>query len=351
MAIERKNRIKFFVCLWVALIFSIGASGYCLAKCPTRMGSVFPEDEFLVIAHRGSAAKFPENTLPAFREALDVDGANALEVDLSLTRDGKVILWRDWDPNHPIALLRQDGKEPMVKFQPSNPSQGSKWRKIVSELTLARFRNHYGYEDKITHHKSNIPIPTFQEFIEWAAGQKNLKTVFLKLRVPADENRLAPLMLKEIKRIVDGIGPAPGFQMIFMTAHENVLKLARKEFDEFLFSYDREITAIGITNYQRFTTIPKAMSFNNRYASIGLPLHNSSPTLSPWEIYQHVLTKDFSLRDDYKKINSNYIKIISWTFNDEKKMRCLIHLGVDGIVTDQPNLLRKIALDLGKVLD
>ena len=69
------------------------------------------------------------------------------------------------------------------------------------------------------------------------------------------------------------------------------------------------------------------------------------------KIYQFVLTRDFSLRDDYKKISSNYIKIISWTFNDEKKMRCLIHLGVDGIVTDKPKLLRRIALDLGKILD
>ena len=32
-------------------------------------------------------------------------------------------------------------------------------------------------------------------------------------------------------------------------------------------------------------------------------------------------------------------------------MRCLINLGVDGIVTDKPKALRKIALDMGKILD
>ena len=45
-----------------------------------------------------------------------------------------------------------------------------------------------------------------------------------------------------------------------------------------------------------------------------------------------------------------YINIISWTFNDEKKIKCLINLGVDGIVTDKPKMLREIALSMGKIL-
>ena len=351
MRSKRKKKVRFVVCLFVALIFLKGSVGVCLAKCPTRMGSEFLQDEFLVIAHRGSAIKFPENTLPAFDQALNVDGANALHVDLSLTRDGKVVLWHDWDPDHPVSLLRQEGKEPLVKFKPLIPSKESKWRKKVSELTLAEFRDHYGYLDKTTHVKSNVQIPTFSNFVEWATGQKNLKAVFIRLQVPADESHLALAMLREIKKIIDGKKKAPRFQMIFMTPHDNVLKLVRSEYDEFSFAYDREIPAVGIINYHRFTTVPKAMQFKNGFAGIGLPIHDSSPVLSPWKIYQHVLTKDFSLRDDYQKRDSQYTKIISWNFNDEKKMWCLIQLGVNGIVTDKPKLLRKIALDLGKVLD
>ncbi|KAF3049267.1 gamma-tubulin [Didymella keratinophila] len=47
-----------------------------------------------VIAHRGFKAKFPENTMGAFRGAVEV-GANAVETDVHLTRDGVVVLSHD----------------------------------------------------------------------------------------------------------------------------------------------------------------------------------------------------------------------------------------------------------------
>jgi hypothetical protein len=43
------------------------------------------------IAHRGYKAKFPENTMGAFRGAVDV-GADALETDIHLSQDGVVVL-------------------------------------------------------------------------------------------------------------------------------------------------------------------------------------------------------------------------------------------------------------------
>jgi glycerophosphoryl diester phosphodiesterase len=45
-------------------------------------------------AHRGAAAELPENTLPSFRRALEL-GADALETDAQLTRDGQVVLSHD----------------------------------------------------------------------------------------------------------------------------------------------------------------------------------------------------------------------------------------------------------------
>lgn len=43
------------------------------------------------IAHRGYKAKYPENTMAAFRAAAEV-GADAIETDLHLSRDGVVVL-------------------------------------------------------------------------------------------------------------------------------------------------------------------------------------------------------------------------------------------------------------------
>ena len=96
------------------------------------------------------------------------------------------------------------------------------------------------------------------------------------------------------------------------------------------------------------------MELKNSFAEIGLATQSdlaSPPVLDPWVIYQHILSLDFKIRDNYLESTSKYIKMISWTFNDEKKMRCLINLGIDGIVTDRPDILRNLALDMGKKLD
>ncbi len=82
----------------------------------------------------------------------------------------------------------------------SVPSLGeSRWRKKASKLILAEFTEHYGYEDKITNTKSDVKIPTLQDLMEWAAQRDKLKLVLLKLKIPANESHLAPIMLKKNK--------------------------------------------------------------------------------------------------------------------------------------------------------
>jgi glycerophosphoryl diester phosphodiesterase len=61
----------------------------------------------VLYAHRGASIELPENTLPAFRRALEV-GAAALETDAHLTRDGHVVLAHDDDGGRcagvPVAI-------------------------------------------------------------------------------------------------------------------------------------------------------------------------------------------------------------------------------------------------------
>jgi glycerophosphoryl diester phosphodiesterase len=48
----------------------------------------------LIIAHRGDAKSFPENTLPAFESAI-AKGADAIELDVHLTKDGELVVHHD----------------------------------------------------------------------------------------------------------------------------------------------------------------------------------------------------------------------------------------------------------------
>ena len=53
-----------------------------------------PAHRPIIIAHRGASAVAPENTLAAFRQAID-DGADAIEFDVRLTKDGEVVVIHD----------------------------------------------------------------------------------------------------------------------------------------------------------------------------------------------------------------------------------------------------------------
>ncbi len=76
---------------------------------PERPASPLPEalagrPRPLIIAHRGASARAPENTLSAFRRAI-ADGADLLETDLRLTRDGALVCLHD-------ATLERTGGDP-----------------------------------------------------------------------------------------------------------------------------------------------------------------------------------------------------------------------------------------------
>ncbi len=53
-----------------------------------------PRSRPLIVAHRGSSKFAPENTLAAFRRAID-DGADAVELDIRCAADGEVIVIHD----------------------------------------------------------------------------------------------------------------------------------------------------------------------------------------------------------------------------------------------------------------
>jgi choline-sulfatase len=61
----------------------------------------------LVIAHRGSSAQAPENTLPAFQLAWE-QGADGIEADFQLTKDGHIVCFHDKDTKRlagrPLAI-------------------------------------------------------------------------------------------------------------------------------------------------------------------------------------------------------------------------------------------------------
>ena len=71
----------------------------------------------LVIAHRGSSAQAPENTLPAFQLAWE-QGADGIEADFLLTKDGQIVCFHDNDPKL-AAAYRAQGADAIITDVPA----------------------------------------------------------------------------------------------------------------------------------------------------------------------------------------------------------------------------------------
>ena len=61
----------------------------------TRPGRTYLSGAPMLVAHRGGAKLAPENTMAAFRRAVEWWGADMLEVDVRLTRDGHLVVIHD----------------------------------------------------------------------------------------------------------------------------------------------------------------------------------------------------------------------------------------------------------------
>ena len=105
-----------------------------------------PRNRPLVVAHRGSSSLAPENTLASFRQAIE-DGADAVELDVRLTRDGHVVVIHDRE------LRRTAGKRGRV--------DSHTLREIRALSAGTWFHRRFAAER----------IPTLDEVFELAAGK------------------------------------------------------------------------------------------------------------------------------------------------------------------------------------
>lgn len=75
-----------------------------------------------IVAHRGDRESYPENTLVAFESAI-AKGADALELDLFLTRDGELVVHHDYALGRTVAGTGYIGDYTLAELK--RPSAGA----------------------------------------------------------------------------------------------------------------------------------------------------------------------------------------------------------------------------------
>ncbi|MGE3800259.1 MAG: glycerophosphodiester phosphodiesterase [Candidatus Kapaibacterium sp.] len=323
------------------LLYAISSFIEALFKdCPKRLRRRTLEEDhpFLIIAHRGSPSREVENTIPSFQLGLQ-EGANAIELDLCITKDGQVVVWHDWEPDDIVTRVRQEGLEPIVSYTTYSPEEEER-RRPVCDLTLEELRSWYGYCHKSSFERVESHIPTFDEFIDWFIGHEDfVRAVFLDVKLPEDRIDLLPPLMDSIRASLERCNSNTEF--IFESMSKEIVRRMKACYPSGNYCLDVEMPPGLVLFPSRESATKKAVQMGNSYA---LAMRPRSITVAPWVTYRRLVTHDTRHRQKHNRLHPHreLRGMIAATVNDPEEMRCLITLGINGIQTDLPNLLRKV---------
>jgi glycerophosphoryl diester phosphodiesterase len=250
-----------------------------------RHGRRFPQ----AIAHRGCKARHPENTMLAFKAAVD-GRAHALETDMHLTRDGVVVLSHDADLKRCFGI-----KKKIIDCD---------W----SELSRLR-----------TLQAPHEPMPRLLDLLEYLA-QPGLEHIWVLLDIKLDND--ADDVMRVIAQTINSVSPSqtrPWRERV-------VLGIWAAKFLPLCTHYlpRYPISHIGFSTCyaQQFLTVPN-VSFNMLQKVLLGPIGSRF------------------IRDVKKAERQLYV----WTVNEKNLMKWSIQKEVDGVITDDPKKFREICDD------
>lgn len=282
----------------------------------------------IVIGHRGAASEAPENTRRSFALAIE-RGADAIEVDVCRTRDGRFVLFHDPDPRETITLARDLGEG--LAYVANEPAIGSPYRKPISELTYEEFVTHYGYterSDAVSHvldgnTRPEIAPEPLEALLDFASSEPRLTDVYVDMKLRADQLADA----RELARVLETSNERARTPTRFhlMTAEEEVLEALRECSLELQLYGDFELPGV----------LDLAPKLQLKCVAMGMGQRL-------WPSFHREVVDVVAARD-----RGELESVIVWTINDEERLRALVAANVNGIVTDRPGDLRKILTTQG----
>jgi glycerophosphoryl diester phosphodiesterase len=273
----------------------------------------------LNIAHQGGEIEAPSDTMYAFRTALD-KGADVLEMDVHLSKDGHVVVMHDETVNRTTngAGSVESMTLPQIKSLDAAywfvPDRGTTYTGQPGDYALRGIATGAvppppGYS------AADFTIPTLEEVLR--AFPETLINVELK--------------------------PTIGQTGKIELAVRDLLRRFGRTDDVIVVSFlDHSITLFKALAPE-ITTAPATVQVGAFWAAsqgalpgIPLPIHVA---LQVPEVFSGlpVMSKDFV--DDAHR---NALAVHVWTINDAAAMRRLLDWRVDGIMTDRPRLLEQI---------
>lgn len=235
----------------------------------------------VIIAHRGASGRYPENTLEAIRAALRLQ-ADGVEIDVQFSKDRKVMVIHD----HTL----------------DRTTNGTGRVQAYTSMELRRLR----VGNRLDSASSQARIPFLHEVLE--VMQPTKAALFIELK---------NFWTKQ-----------PGLE-------EEVIRL--------ITLYDmRERVIISSFNFDSLLIV-KSLA-----PDVTTGLLYAGPIRQPWTLarqYQadqiHAPADELTTRL-IRESHANGFPVYGWTINEPARLRAVMAMGIDGVITDFPGRARKI---------
>jgi glycerophosphoryl diester phosphodiesterase len=248
------------------------------------------------LAHRGASALAPENTIEAFRLAVEA-GAGGLELDVHMTRDGHIVVIHD-----------------------ATVDRTTNGFGAVSEMTfdeLRRFDAGHNFSPDggptRPYRGRGVRVPTLGEVLEEFPGVA--VNIDIKAGTPGIEETVFSVL-----READALG-----RVLVVSIPHATVKRFRKVSGGHVSTgaSKREIGVFFISSRLGLERLVRPA-----YDTVQVPLrHRGIPVVTPRFV---------------RAAHARGVRVDAWTINQADEMRRLLDLGVDVIMTDRPGTLAEV---------
>lgn len=302
-------------------------------------------DVFDLEAHRGGRDVRPENTLYSYAYAIEL-GATSIECDMQLTKDGQIVM-----SHNPI--LNSD----ITRDENGNYIENNKYDiRLMTVDELKKFDvgvmdpncgEYYDLHGK-TQFTYDAKIPTLEELIQLiqSYGDKNI-VLNIETKSYPDPASAGYKNNADPKKFVE--------------VFNNIVKKYDMEDRVVLQSFDWQ-TLIKMKKLNPNISTSALWQEQPSWGRDSESLRRYEKKKSPWldgldiKDYQgnpvkaaHAIGADIISpyyteisKQDVDEAHSLGMKVVPWTVNNEKDMNMLLDMGVDGIISDKPWLLKQV---------
>jgi glycerophosphoryl diester phosphodiesterase len=265
--------------------------------------------------HRGCRGFMPENTIPAMLKALDL-GVATLEMDVVFTKDNICIL----------------SHEPFFNHEITTKNNGD----LINE---AEEKNY------------NIYKMSFAETQQYDVGMKPHPRFTQQKKIAVTKPSLAAVFDSVTTYMMTRRRPFPIFNIETKTtaSTDNIFHPAPQVFVDMLMKVIDEKQLRPFVIIQSFD-VRTLQHLHKKYSDVSTALlvedydkKNFDEQVTQLGFAPSIYSAHYSLVNEalIKKCHQQKVKVIPWTVNDKAEIERLKKMGVDGIITDYPNLFNE----------